>query len=114
MINYLLRKMGFFDLRGLKHSLDDLKAVRSIILDMPLKDQAKYADKILVHMCSLPKIFENEIAEGLYSDKFKSPLNATAIGNLAYIAMYHDNVLFRTRAKEILKQIKQTEKNNLI
>lgn len=109
MINYLLRLLGFFDLNGLKYSKAHLKKIRKNLLFQSLERLEQYVDYNTKRMVQDPgsdaMILKNIILwEGPSAD-----LNATSIGNLAYIALNHPNKFIKIRCKEILNELKRQE-----
>lgn len=96
------RTLGLFDSRGLKYSIEHLNAIRNEIIFYPMQEQAMYADQVCVQMVARGTEFLGGSLEDV-----SFPMNTTAVGNLAYIALYSRNEEFQTRAKIILSEYKK-------
>jgi hypothetical protein len=104
----ILRKLGCYDSNGLKHSLQHLKEVKVELINKCLECQAEYADKCTVKnvnnhdfiVMTLLQITEQNC--GNYLD-----INATAIGNMAYIALCCKNKHLRDICLQRLQQLKR-------
>lgn len=103
MINNLLRTFGYFDLNGLKYSSAHLRSIEDSIPFWSRVNQAKYVDVITKKQCDQQRpaaIFFNDSilpVPGVASQILNADLdtwflknkpNATAVGNIAYMALY--------------------------
>jgi len=94
MIEESLEKMGpdsGFDENGLKHSHEHLAEMKYAIGTLPIEKQAEYADLITVATIdniSAP-LMGHDMEDPLSMMQSVLRMNATSIGNMAYIALNH-------------------------
>lgn len=92
-IDSLKRRVGLPDSQGLYHSTKHLKEIRTNFLEMDILEMAKYSDSVCRKMVKSndPKVFAQmeEIYQLPHSETptFRENLNATALGNIAYISL---------------------------
>ena len=72
---------------GLNHSIEHLREMKYKIAWLPIKEMATYADQICMQKVEAGELFEWRTKNEYFFPEF----NATSIGNLAYIALYHEN-----------------------
>lgn len=98
----LLLPFDEFDENGLKFPLDYLKTAAPAIIFLPLELMADYADGITVlAVRSRDQAFINKLMNDL--ENFPSDLqtiNATTIGNLAYITLHLNQATYVTQETE--------------
>lgn len=86
------RRLGMFDSNGLRYSLEHLNSIKKEILNYDIVKQAAYADAVTVNNCNnhdfivISLLDIKEQNSGNYAD-----INATSIGNLAYIHLFCKN-----------------------
>ncbi len=105
MINQLLRTFGLFDLYGLKHSIDHLDRIKDDIPFWPREVQAKYVDIVTKR-----NVYDVQFLIGQFmfidpASWFYGDVNATTIGNLAYISI-HGSSPFNATANLCLSNYK--------
>jgi hypothetical protein len=91
---------------GCSDDLQTLVNIRPHMTTMQIEKLAKYADAVTV--CCCEKLGEQSISDVLnliWSQK-ELDLNATAIGNMAYIALHHSDPKIREKMKTFLSIIK--------
>lgn len=103
MLDSIKRFFGFFDSTGLRYSAEHLDKIKRAIALYPLDKQAKYADKVCVVNIHNDRFVSGQMEElnpddqNIYWD-----LNATAIGNMAFISLHANNPKYRAKAQLIL------------
>ena len=109
MINAIKRFFGFHDSFGLRHSLEKLQSIQREIAFYPIREQANYADAITIENVNNRDFLEEQVLNIDENDtSLYTNLNATAVGNLAYIAAYNsNNVSARRKAGLILLNYKE-------
>jgi|SRR6185437_4576428 len=89
---------------GLNHSLIHLHKMRRVIVDMPIKEQAKYADSVLRNNVKNKKWLENQLKD---SNPEYNKWNTTSVGNTAYICLYASEKKHRKKAEKLLQGYKK-------
>lgn len=88
MINFILRLLGLFDRNGLKHELKLLNEMQFKIAFMAIYDQAHFADEVCVENAKNEDFLRSQLGGIDPTDtSMFANMNATAVGNLAYIAL---------------------------
>ena len=100
--NSLLRAFGYFDNYGLKHSLKHLKEIRHSIPFWNRHAQKHYAGQITVENIDTPMFQYSDFLSGIYTEDWMKTYNATTVGNLAYVSLYHKDKEIRERAEKML------------
>lgn len=105
MLNKILRSFGFFDLKGLKYSIQHLEAIRPHIGTMDVHSQSAYVDAVTKRTVDsktpLDLITSAQELQGMTPADVHR-LNTTAIGNLAYLALHVHVSSIRTAAENLL------------
>ena len=97
-----------FDEYGLKFPIDYLKKISRTVIFFPLEIMANYADKTTVTAVSNNDAEFNyyQVVDPVFNIEEAWPdINATSIGNLAYIALHCTNIITQQNAEEILNKI---------
>lgn len=115
--------LGLYDSRGIRYSARHLERVKHEIMFYPLALQSEYADALTTKnakndefvMYSSGELLRDENIEALIS---KDLVDATTIGNIAFLALNANNKAFRERCITILDKyraiIKTKVQNNQI
>lgn len=102
MPHKIRKHFPYYDTHGLKHSTEYLQSIRiDEMIKWTFEEQAEYADKIVVNFCKegASSEFEHEIH---YMD-----INATSIGNAAYIILNHPSLEEREKAYQVMNKIEK-------
>lgn len=93
---------------GLKHPLNHLQSIRSEIAFYPLERQAMYADLKHIRLANDPEFLRCRFSQFNPNDKkeFRN-INATAIGNLAYVALHCRIIEIKEKCLKFLENYKQ-------
>ena len=99
---------------GLNYSIKHLEKIYPDIVFWPIEDQAKYADHVCMHMVSeanIGSLIDRNQLEGSCADALKitdfSSINATGIGNIAYIALNSNDSGIKNASRIFLENAKQ-------
>lgn len=97
---------GQFDAYGLRFPIDYLNAIGTLPIMFPLEIMAKYADVVTTKLVNdNDSNFTNSILYmGILPPEDTQNINATGIGNLAYVCLHHP----LPRAREIAESILET------
>lgn len=87
---------------GLSHSLDELEIMDKYIHYLPVHLQEKYADSVTRKNCSNEKWLEDQFKDLIPQDFNK--LNATSVGNLAYISIHAPTQELRNKVGHYLQE----------
>lgn len=100
--------LPYYDCHGLRHNIDHLNKIDLVkMISQPVEEQARYADKICVDLC---KQNFTSIHIGVPGKDFE--INATCIGNAAYVMLYHPQMNEREMAYKMLNDIEKILKPN--
>lgn len=105
MIDFIKRFFGFYDSNGLKYSAKHLKLVYPSIIQWSVNRQAMYADAEVVKNCNTPAFQQFATQFKVDADNIDT-WNATAIGNIAYMAIHSDVFSARANCLQQLLAIK--------
>jgi hypothetical protein len=89
---------------GLSHSIEELQRKQNSILDLPLEEQAQYADAICRNFAS-DIVFHQQQLNGFGENNFHM-WNTTSIGNIAYMSL-HAPEPYKQQYKKIFEEYKQ-------
>lgn len=106
-----------FDKDGLRFPSDYLQAVGKSIVMLPLELMAEYVDGVthdLIDEDNQPFIFEQVINRDINVEEEYPSINATGIGNLAYICLNCKNEKAREITEKILDEIFIKQKGELL
>jgi hypothetical protein len=92
-----------FNQFGLKHSTDFLQFIKPVIGVVCREYQALFVDAVTFSN------FKDFTIDGMPNVEELPNANATAIGNLAYVALYHPDKLVRDTADSILHRFAKQE-----
>jgi hypothetical protein len=92
-----------FNSNGLRFDLDHLKTIKRDILKMPVETQAEYVDQVTYVACARSS---HEPLAHPFDPERADQLNATSIGNVAFVSRYHPEEIVREFAKFQLQRIK--------
>ncbi len=108
MLDFIKRLFGGFDSNGLRHSVKHLCEVEKTIGLMDIVQQAEYADVVTYNNAN-NIYFLNDVvkqAQNVTPDDYPK-INATGIGNMAYLALYAPIPHVRQVAIQFLNKYKQ-------
>lgn len=88
---------------GLNHNLNTLEAIRYKIVELPIEEQATYADRICVMNVNHDMVTRSFDKTNEEIKKSFHIWNATSVGNMAYIALYCNDTTIRARAVQLLQ-----------
>jgi hypothetical protein len=105
LIDSISRAFGMFDSNGLRFNTDHLTAVKKQIPFWDLTKQSQYVDSVT--MKAVQSHQEIMIgADESSMDNARFPLNTTAVGNIAYIALHSYSEALQYKAKKCLDRYK--------
>lgn len=94
---------------GLNHSISHLEDIRKDIGSWPIEKQAEYADNVTKEYCNDRFFIYQQFPNNLTIDDYVEDLkfgNSSAIGNIAYVALYTTREDIRIKLTEALKRYK--------
>lgn len=117
ILNSIRRRLGFYDSHGLRYSQKHLAAVKSHIGLYSTDQQSKYVDRTVKysidHKYQINTIVDKDLELINEETWFEKDYTTTAVGNLAYISMYHPNAYYRQKAWRCLEHLKANKQEEL-
>lgn len=89
----------FFDYDGLRFGDGFLRFMRSKMKDLTTQEQSEFVDAI-----TYKKVCDGDLCIPIEDTVKVHQFNTTAVGNLAFIALYHPDKLQVIRAKNLLER----------
>ena len=104
MINFLKRLFGKHDNYGLRHDSAHLSDMQRKIAFLTVEEQSKYADKVCVERINDKRFILSQFSGLDVNDtSFFTGINATAIGNMAYVHLNAPIPEVRDKALAVIK-----------
>jgi hypothetical protein len=99
--------LNMWDIHNLKHNAKYLGQIRNELVFWEIEKQAGFVDRITKEMVDKDEIVMNGIYFAYLDEGFNPvSVNATAVGNLAYIALNAKDHVVKNIAKSKLKEIR--------